>query len=649
MKIFFLSVVLLIGNVCIGQQNLVCGTTPRTQEVVWMQNAQQQYAAIERDFLQNNRRNSPIQYLPLSIHIVRETNGTGGISLANFQTALDTLNSFYSNANIQFFVCDNITYIDNTGNYNFSKADDITFTATNNIPNLINIYFFNSIINTSGGGLCGYASFPGGNDRIMMTNSCAMNGSTLAHEMGHFLGLYHTHGKSNTGTTDEFVNGSNCTYAGDDICDTDADPNLSGNVDVNCIYTGAGQDLNGAFYTPDPFNIMSYSQKFCRTYFSPMQFARTYMIATMVRNYFVCPAINADFGADVTYTCSSSLTVNFSDSSIGATGWEWDIDSDGIVDYTGQNVTHTYFSPGDYSVYLKVVGTGGLSSRTKVNLIQVGHTYNMPYLEDFETFISNTGATGLDNGWTTSPKETPIGYRWNPNTATTPSGSTGPGIDNTLGTPLGHYMFTEATSSNSGDVAIFTTPCIVITGEQPILEFYTHRYGSNMGNLHLDIYDGTTWINDIIPTILGQSQALGSSPYSLNIVDLTSFVNQTVQVRFRAIRGNGYRGDMALDDVRIYDAMLSDLEMPKKPIYHLQVSPNPSNGEFVVQMHSNQEQSARMFVYNTIGVIILEQEIQIVEGANHWQLNLSMLPVGAYILNIQSASQQFVQRLIRTN
>ena len=47
------------------------------------------------------------------------------------------------------------------------------------------------------------------------------------HEMGHFFGLLHTHGYSNTVKTDEFVDGSNCNEAGDYFCDTPADPRLS--------------------------------------------------------------------------------------------------------------------------------------------------------------------------------------------------------------------------------------------------------------------------------------------------------------------------------------------------------------------------------------------------------------------------------------
>lgn len=64
---------------------------------------------------------------------------------------------------------------------------------------------------------------------------------------------------------------------------------------------------------------------------------------------------DADFVADNTLSCNGSLTVQFSDASLKPNNsWQWDVDGDGIVDYTTQNPTHTYSSEGVYSVRLTV-------------------------------------------------------------------------------------------------------------------------------------------------------------------------------------------------------------------------------------------------------------------------------------------------------
>jgi PKD repeat protein len=69
----------------------------------------------------------------------------------------------------------------------------------------------------------------------------------------------------------------------------------------------------------------------------------------------------ADFSADANFSCTGSLTVNFTDNSIGNNGsWAWDIDANGTTDYTTQNPTHIYSSPGLYTVKLSI-NFGGAS------------------------------------------------------------------------------------------------------------------------------------------------------------------------------------------------------------------------------------------------------------------------------------------------
>jgi hypothetical protein len=101
------------------------------------------------------------------------------------------------------------------------------------------------------------------------------------------MGLYHTHGKTNNGTTDELVNGSNCLTAGDDVCDTQADPNLLTTTNSSCVYLGTARDQNNQLYVPDTHNHMSYAPKSCRTRFSIGQMNRMACTAFTDRNYLV--------------------------------------------------------------------------------------------------------------------------------------------------------------------------------------------------------------------------------------------------------------------------------------------------------------------------------------------------------------------------
>jgi len=371
------SLIFLFNNNLIAQDE-ECGFihTPEAQR--YYDSIKEDIKILENQFLDNpfaSRSSTVLSNIPIKAHIIRATDGSGGLTTFDLDQALLAMNAIYVDAGIQFFLCDGINYINNDDYYDYETAEENALTSSNNINGVINIYFTNSIISSSsGGGLCGYAYFPGGPETILMANSCAINGSTLSHEMGHFFALPHTHGNSNvSGSTAELVDGSNCDTTGDSICDTPADPKL-GNSTVNfsCQYTGITQDANGEFYAPNPQNLMSYSRKQCRRFFSPQQYARINAIYQISRNNLACPSFQADFLADFTESCEPNLTVNFTDTSVGATSWSWDVDGDDIIDYTTQNITHTYNSVGEYDVALTISNGIDDISKVKAEYINVG-------------------------------------------------------------------------------------------------------------------------------------------------------------------------------------------------------------------------------------------------------------------------------------
>jgi PKD repeat protein/photosystem II stability/assembly factor-like uncharacterized protein len=95
----------------------------------------------------------------------------------------------------------------------------------------------------------------------------------------------------------------------------------------------------------------------------------------------------ASFTSNVNISCSGSLTVNFTDASTAAyNSWAWDVDNDGVTDYTTQNPVHTYNSPGLYSVRLTI--NSGAAELVKENLILVMST----------SPTANTGCTLTSNG-----------------------------------------------------------------------------------------------------------------------------------------------------------------------------------------------------------------------------------------------------------
>ena len=216
---------------------------------------------------------STVYEIPVVFHVLTRTNGTGNVSDALINSQIDVLNEDFraiagsnggsgTDVRIQFNLVAitrtaNNTYYNDGGSYWNELAWDTT--------EYLNIYS-----NTAGGNL-GYAYVPNGGgvvgniwDRVVLywpaVGSPAPYGSPYdlgrsgTHEVGHYLGLYHTFQGG-------CVSQSGCSNNGDLICDTnpESQPNFS-----PCNRTTCG--------SPDPTNnYMDYSDDVCMTEFTPDQ------------------------------------------------------------------------------------------------------------------------------------------------------------------------------------------------------------------------------------------------------------------------------------------------------------------------------------------------------------------------------------------
>ncbi|KAB7732771.1 hypothetical protein F5984_02130 [Rudanella paleaurantiibacter] len=248
-----------------------CGTVSPSKEAI---DAAEQAIFDLKKKLGNKALPGPVS-LPIKVHIVRQTNGSGGATVTALNAALTLLNAKYQPVDIQFTQCGPIHYIDND---NFFACDlnlDQPSLVLNNVNDAINLYVTGTLV-ADGSGLNGVAYFPSGaasSNQMILSTAALSNGETLAHEMGHYLNLYHTH---ETAKGKELVtrgSGANCTTAGDLVCDTPADPCCYFYNVSTCTYTGTAVDTQANSYTPLVSNIMSYYGG-CRTQFTPGQYSR---------------------------------------------------------------------------------------------------------------------------------------------------------------------------------------------------------------------------------------------------------------------------------------------------------------------------------------------------------------------------------------
>jgi gliding motility-associated-like protein len=209
----------------------------------------------------------------------------------------------------------------------------------------------------------GYATMPPGGgptDGIVVSGF----GTVMAHEMGHYLGLYHTF----EGGCSNF----DCTLSGDRVCDTPPDGSVRpsagcGSPENSCNSDTLSNYSNGFFHTdvPDQIaNFMDYGNTSCSKQFTQGQADRMRaMIQTqrsgLLQNECVKPCaenIIASFKRNIPYPVPEA-TINFTNTTSGSSNYQWLVNDVPVA--TTADFTYTFAAIGKYKVTLKAYNTDG--------------------------------------------------------------------------------------------------------------------------------------------------------------------------------------------------------------------------------------------------------------------------------------------------
>lgn len=306
----------------VSAQTMPCGTLHEASESI--AERENRILKIKKQFAETfQNANHTVQYIPIKAHILRKNDGTGGLSLADLNTALAQINRYYINvgSGIQFYFCSTPNYINNTGFYDYDNTEETALCNANDVSNAINIYFPNSIMFGSLA-VSGYAYFP---STLSVTNHVfvqalyATDTRTLTHELGHYFNLLHTfQGSTDANQTNreyvtrDILQGANCAAKGDLLCDTPADPYGRDSLSlVGCSYAGTARDPQGQLYSPSLSNIMSYYPISCGNTFTSGQYNRMndgLLLRTDVSNQYTLNCSPTVTGVNVPSNLTGGLT-----------------------------------------------------------------------------------------------------------------------------------------------------------------------------------------------------------------------------------------------------------------------------------------------------------------------------------------------------
>lgn len=242
-----------------------------------------------------NVTNRAVREVAINMILIQYNDGTI-ISPQDAVEIVEDVNLIFAAANMHFNLC-NIAiapypYAQFPSFFeNFDYPIESYIASTYYLPGYLNIYFTRNVVPNA----TLPNSVPTINPGRIVTNWSSV---VLAHEIGHFFSLIHTHVQNQYNpvpTTDELVNGSNCATAGDFICDTPADPGLY-NFRMApapaCQYIDTvTADINGDVYNPIVNNFMS-ALSHCSDSFTPEQLSRMAYVTDHHRAYLKTGSMN---------------------------------------------------------------------------------------------------------------------------------------------------------------------------------------------------------------------------------------------------------------------------------------------------------------------------------------------------------------------
>jgi len=117
-------------------------------------------------------KSSTPKKIPVSLNIVRSDDGRLGTTQEQVETQFEILNKIYERAGIEFVLCGDINFINNSKLYGGSRSSQSELIRDYNKRDILNIFVTGNLYSSSGQSLCGYAYYPPGPEYVFMSAQC---------------------------------------------------------------------------------------------------------------------------------------------------------------------------------------------------------------------------------------------------------------------------------------------------------------------------------------------------------------------------------------------------------------------------------------------------------------------------------------------
>jgi len=277
---------------------------------------------------------------------------------------------------------------------------------------------------------------------------------------------------------------------------------------------------------------------------------------------------------------------------------------------------------------------GGIADCSRNSGIETTCMYNESFDGGFGLWANSSG----DN------------LNWLRRTNSTPSSRTGPSAPQ----HGSHFAYIESSSSGIGypnKTAYLESPCYQIpaSGNNGMyIAFHYHMYGSAMGTLSVEVTtDDVNWTS-----VWSESGDKGNQ-WLYKYIALNQYSGQTIRARFKAVTGNSWRSDMAIDFVRTgcinAARQVETREQPDGVVAtDLKVFPNPVQDYLTVEYQSALSDQLDIQIINPMGQVIRKETYSKVGTTFQQEFNVSDLANGIYHLRIKEGDQMRSARFVVT-
>lgn len=644
-RLFLITPVLLLFSSLSAQH--VCGTDEYYQQAL---SEHPEIAQYEKEYNENvaqfakQPQNRATKYIiPVVFHVIH-TNGAENISREQILDQLRIINEDFSftnnnkskirsqfvgvaaDAQIEFALAN----IDPNGNCTEGinriysplgvevdrTTEDVKQLIQWNYQKYLNIWVVTSIQTDQNGIVLGYAQFPWmpdksrdgiviRHDRVgtIGTGDATDSGRTLTHEIGHWLGLYHT-----------FQDGC---FGGDLIDDTP--PVSQAQINANCPSNGNSCTNDNPDLLDQWENYMDYSDGSCMAMFTLKQKTRMHGFLTQSPRSFNVSAANllatgitlssgapiANFTSSQKIVCAGT-PVTFYDISCKAsvTARSWTLPGSSVPSSTDPNPTVVYQTPGKYKVTLLVQNSSGSNSKVVDEYIQVISKDNAAspnFEEGFEEPNPETrGFVSISpKPWTVFTTAAYTGT----NCFRAPVNSADP-----LGTTYSFVLPSVdllSMSSSALKLTFYTSYAPSGSGISEVLRIFV---STDCGNSFKQIlersgtglaYSGAPVTSNFVPTAKNQWKLMGVT--SLSALGL----NTEKMAIFRIDVVSGQGNPVYIDNVNI-SPYFAGVESASAGNLNMNLYPNPTSGKTTLEYHASMAGQTDVKLYDMAGRCILD-------------------------------------------